>query len=31
LLEAKGEYARMWALQQQQAQAKEILESTTTG
>jgi ATP-binding cassette, subfamily B, heavy metal transporter len=29
LLEAKGEYARMWALQQQQAQAKEILESTT--
>ena len=29
LLEAKGEYARMWALQQQQAQAKEVLESTT--
>src|SRR6202008_2175427 len=29
LLEAKGEYARMWALQQQQAQAKEILASTT--
>jgi ATP-binding cassette subfamily B protein len=27
LLEAKGEYARMWALQQQQAQAQEILES----
>ena len=26
LLEAKGEYARMWALQQQQAQAKEVLE-----
>ena len=25
LLEAKGEYARMWALQQQQAQAQEIL------
>jgi ABC-type transport system involved in Fe-S cluster assembly fused permease/ATPase subunit len=29
LLDAKGEYARMWALQQQQAQAKELLESTT--
>jgi ATP-binding cassette subfamily B protein len=28
LLEAQGEYARMWALQQQQAQAQEILEST---
>jgi ATP-binding cassette, subfamily B, heavy metal transporter len=27
LLEAKGEYARMWALQQQQAQAQELLES----
>jgi ATP-binding cassette subfamily B protein len=27
LLELKGEYARMWALQQQQAQAKEVLES----
>jgi ATP-binding cassette, subfamily B, heavy metal transporter len=27
LLDAKGEYARMWALQQQQAQAKELLES----
>jgi ATP-binding cassette, subfamily B, heavy metal transporter len=27
LLDAKGEYARMWALQQQEAQAKEILES----
>jgi len=26
LLDAKGEYARMWALQQQQAQAKEVLE-----
>jgi ABC-type transport system involved in Fe-S cluster assembly fused permease/ATPase subunit len=26
LLEAKGEYARMWALQQEQAQAKELLE-----
>ncbi len=26
LLEAKGEYARMWALQQQQEQAKEVLE-----
>jgi ABC-type multidrug transport system fused ATPase/permease subunit len=29
LLDAKGEYARMWALQQQEAQAKEILESAT--
>ena len=28
LLDAKGEYARMWALQQQQAHAQEILEST---
>jgi ATP-binding cassette subfamily B protein len=28
LLDVKGEYARMWALQQQQAQAQEILEST---
>jgi ATP-binding cassette subfamily B protein len=28
LLELKGEYARMWALQQQQAQAKELLESS---
>src|SRR5688572_24807024 len=27
LLEAKGEYARMWALQQQQAHAQELLES----
>jgi ATP-binding cassette subfamily B protein len=27
LLDAKGEYERMWALQQQQAQAKELLES----
>src|SRR5688500_8778062 len=26
LLELKGEYARMWALQQEQAQAKELLE-----
>ena len=26
LLEAKGEYARMWALQQQQAHARELLE-----
>ena len=26
LLELKGEYARMWALQQQQAEAKEVLE-----
>jgi ABC-type transport system involved in Fe-S cluster assembly fused permease/ATPase subunit len=29
LLEAKSEYARMWALQQQQAQAKEVLERAT--
>jgi len=29
LLDVKGEYARMWALQQQEAQAKEILESAT--
>jgi ABC-type transport system involved in Fe-S cluster assembly fused permease/ATPase subunit len=28
LLEAKGEYARMWALQQQQAQAAAVLEQT---
>jgi ATP-binding cassette subfamily B protein len=28
LLEAQGEYARMWALQQQQAQAAAVLEST---
>ena len=27
LLDLKGEYARMWALQQQQAQAQELLES----
>jgi len=27
LLELKGEYARMWALQQQQAQAKAVLET----
>jgi ATP-binding cassette subfamily B protein len=27
LLDAKGEYARMWALQQQQAHAQELLES----
>ena len=26
LLDAKGEYARMWALQQQQAEAQEVLE-----
>jgi ATP-binding cassette subfamily B protein len=31
LLDAKGEYARMWALQQQQAQAQEILETTAGG
>jgi ABC-type transport system involved in Fe-S cluster assembly fused permease/ATPase subunit len=30
LLDAKGEYARMWALQQEQAQAKELLEKVTT-
>jgi len=29
LLDAQGEYARMWALQQQQAQGKELLESAT--
>jgi len=29
LLDAKGEYARMWALQQQQAQAQQLLESAT--
>ena len=29
LLDAKGEYARMWALQQREAQAKEVLESAT--
>jgi ATP-binding cassette subfamily B protein len=28
LLEAQGEYARMWALQQQEAQAKAVLEET---
>jgi ATP-binding cassette subfamily B protein len=28
LLAAGGEYARMWALQQQQAQAQELLEAT---
>ena len=28
LLEAKGEYARMWALQQQQAQAEAVLEQS---
>jgi ATP-binding cassette, subfamily B, heavy metal transporter len=28
LLELKGEYARMWALQQQQAQAQAVLEET---
>jgi len=28
LLELKGEYARMWALQQQQAEAKAVLETT---
>src|SRR5688572_23405271 len=31
LLDAKGEYARMWALQQEQAHAQEILESTVAG
>ena len=31
LLEAQGEYARMWALQQQQAHAQELLESVTAG
>src|SRR5438094_74053 len=29
LLDVQGEYARMWALQQQQAQAAAVLESTT--
>jgi ATP-binding cassette, subfamily B, heavy metal transporter len=29
LLDAKGEYARMWALQQREAQAKEMLEEST--
>src|SRR5260221_4341025 len=29
LLDAKGEYARMWALQQEQAQAAAVLESTS--
>ncbi len=29
LLELKGEYARMWALQQQQAEAQQVLESAT--
>jgi ATP-binding cassette subfamily B protein len=29
LLEAQGEYARMWALQQQQAQAEAVLQSTS--
>jgi ATP-binding cassette subfamily B protein len=28
LLEAQGEYARMWALQQQQAEAEAVLEQT---
>ncbi len=28
LLDAQGEYARMWALQQQQAQAAAVLEKT---
>ncbi len=31
LLEAKGEYARMWALQQQQEHAQAILENATAG
>jgi ATP-binding cassette, subfamily B, heavy metal transporter len=31
LLDAKGEYARMWALQQQQAHAQAILENATAG
>jgi ATP-binding cassette subfamily B protein len=30
LLEAQGEYARMWALQQQQAQAAAVLEQTAS-
>jgi ATP-binding cassette subfamily B protein len=29
LLEAQGEYARMWALQQEENQAKAILEEVT--
>ncbi len=29
LIDLKGEYARMWALQQQQAQAQAVLEETT--
>ena len=29
LLDAKGEYARMWALQQQQAEAQQVLERAT--
>jgi ATP-binding cassette subfamily B protein len=29
LVEARGEYARLWALQQQQAHAQELLESAT--
>ena len=29
LLEAKGEYARMWALQQEQAEAQQVLERAT--
>jgi ATP-binding cassette, subfamily B, heavy metal transporter len=29
LLEEKGEYARMWALQQEQAQAQQVLEKAT--
>ena len=29
LLEAKGEYARMWALQQEEQRAKEVLEQAT--
>jgi len=28
LLELKGEYARMWALQQEQAQAEQVLART---
>jgi ATP-binding cassette subfamily B protein len=31
LIDAKGEYARMWALQQQQAEAAAVLEKTTAG
>jgi ABC-type transport system involved in Fe-S cluster assembly fused permease/ATPase subunit len=30
LLDAKGEYARMWALQQQQAEAQQVLERATS-